>query len=293
MTEERARPERKISTLTGSERAGSARTGSERAGSGHRGSCQSGSDPKVLTPPLVFHEPAGGISAERFILYIILGGVALFALEQLFEIGAGDTLDQDSLARWLDENRSWAWLAILGLWLVQAVIAPLPAPLLIMVTSVLYAGTPSGVLFAMVLTWVGAMGGAIICFGLSRHFGRDWVVRRGYLDRMRDFDGYLGDRGAVVIFLTRLIPILSFDIVSYAAGLTRVRWKDFVLATGVGMLPTNIIFILFAAEALSRDMNGLITISMIGIIMLAIASYLLVWLMNDYERWKREHRSAP
>lgn len=232
-----------------------------------------------------------GISAERFVLYIILAAVALFALEQLFEYGAGDSIDQDSIADWLEMNKSWAWAVILIGWVIQAVIAPLPAPLLLLITSLVYADSPAGVVFTIVLTWIGAMLGAVICFGLSRHFGRDWVMRKGYLDKMSDLDGYLEEKGAYVIFLTRLIPILSFDIVSYAAGLTRLRWRSFIISTGIGMLPTTIIFVLFAAETLSQDMDGVIMISIVGIIMLAIASYLLFWLMNDYEQWKQEHSS--
>jgi len=229
-----------------------------------------------------------GLSAQRFLFYIILAGVILFALEQLFSRVSGGTLNEDTLTDWLRGNRDWAWLMILVLWLVQAVLAPIPAPLLIIVTSVLYADTFLGVLFAIALTWVGAMLGAVICFWISRRFGRDWVVGKGYFDKMEDLDHYLEEKGAFVIFLTRLIPILSFDIVSYAAGLTKMRWKSFITATGLGMLPTYVIFILFAAEALSQDMTGIYVVGAVGIVMLAIASYLLIWLMKDYEAWKEK-----
>lgn len=224
-----------------------------------------------------------GLTAERFILVIIIAGVFLFAMEQGIRYATGDLFSADRLNNWLENNKSWAWAVILILWQIQAVIAPLPAPLLIMTTAVIYADTPLGILFAIIITWIGAMMGAIFCFGLSRHYGRDWVMRKGHLDKMSDLDGYLEEKGAYVIFLTRLIPILSFDLVSYAAGLTKLKWKDFILATGLGMLPTNVIFILFAAEAISQDQTGLKIISIVGLIMLAIASYLLVWLMNDYE----------
>ncbi len=228
-----------------------------------------------------------GLSAQRFVVYIVIAGVALFAMEKLLEYGAGDMMDPEKLYDWLSDHRAWAWIIILILWQVQAVIAPLPAPLLIMATALFYADSTTGVIIAIVLTWCGAMLGAIICFGLSRRFGRDWVMRKGYLDKMKNLDDYLEEKGAYVIFLTRLIPILSFDIVSYAAGLTRLRWKSFVIATGIGMIPTNVIFILFAAEALTQDQTGLIVMSVVGLIMLSIASYLLVWLMNDYEKWKK------
>ncbi len=234
------------------------------------------------------HDKTNGWSARRFLLYIIIAGIILYILEEAFQYGFGDVFNKDNLTDYLQDNMEWAWVIILLLWLIQAVLAPLPAPLLIMVTSVLYADSTAGVIFAIVLTWCGAMLGAVVCFGLSRHFGRDWVMKKGYMDKMKDLDLYLEEKGSVVIFLTRLIPIISFDVVSYAAGLTKVRWKSFIAATGLGMIPTNVIFILFAAEAISQDMTGLYIISFVGIIMLALASYLLVWLMNDYEAWIKD-----
>lgn len=224
-------------------------------------------------------------SQGRLLVYLMLLMVLFFVLEQALEQGTGDLLDPDRLVDWLNESQDWAWLVILVLWQVQAVVAPIPGFMLTMATALLYGDSLTGALFAILLTWTGAMLGAIICFGLSRRLGRDWVVRKGYLDRMEDLDLYLEEKGAFVIFLTRLIPILSFDIVSYAAGLTRIKWRDFAISTGVGMVPATVLLVLFAYFTMNQERSYFYVICVLGLILLAVASYLLVWLMNDYREW--------
>lgn len=228
-----------------------------------------------------------GPSVRRLVGYLLLLTLVFFLLEQLIEALFGEQFDSDRLVDWLEDQMGWAWLFILGLWLLQAVVAPLPAPFLTMATALLYGSTVGGVLFAILLTWTGAMLGAVACFGLARWLGREWVLRKGHLDRLEHFDSYLELQGARVIFLARLIPILSFDVVSYAAGLTRIKWRDFLMATGLGMLPATVLLILFAYFALHQDRLYLYYVSALGMVLLAIASYLLTWLMNDYREFSQ------
>lgn len=225
-------------------------------------------------------------SQKRLLGYLLLLMLLFFLLEQVVKAGSGDLLDLDRLVDGLRENQSWAWVAILVMWLIQAVVAPLPAFVLTMATAILYGDTITGALFAILLTWAGAMLGAVLCFGLARWLGRDWVVRRGYLDRMQDLDSYLEEKGAFVIFLSRLIPIVSFDLVSYVAGVTRIKWRDFVVATGTGMIPATVLLVLFAYFTMNQEQTYFIVISILGLILLAVASYLLTWLMNDYRNWQ-------
>ncbi len=228
----------------------------------------------------------------RLLGYLLLVMVLFFVLERALERGSGDLMDPDRLVEWLDEQKGWAWLVILVLWQVQAVVAPIPGFVLTMATALLYGDSLSGAIFAIILTWTGSMIGAILCFGLARRLGRDWVVRKGYLDRMEELDAYLEEKGAFVIFLTRLIPIISFDIVSYAAGLTRIKWRDFAISTGIGMVPATVLLVLFAYFTNSQERSHFYLICLLGLILLAVASYLLVWLMNDYQRWQKRDENG-
>ena len=51
------------------------------------------------------------------------------------------------------------------------------------------------------------------------------------------------EHGAILIFVLRLIPLVSFDAISYAAGLSGIRFRAFLLATALGMMPGTFAFV--------------------------------------------------
>ncbi len=58
-------------------------------------------------------------------------------------------------------------------------------------------------------------------------------------------DRYVEEHGVVLIFVLRLIPLVSFDAISYAAGLSGIRFRGFFAATALGMLPGTFAFVYF------------------------------------------------
>ena len=118
---------------------------------------------------------------------------------------------------------------------VQAIVAPLPAP-----AVAVAGGYCFGVFEGFVLTWLGALLGGAGSFALSRRFGRRFVAGS---DRARRLDRYAEEHGALMIFVLRLIPLISFDAISYAAGLSAIPFKKFLLATALGMAPGTFVFV--------------------------------------------------
>ncbi len=117
----------------------------------------------------------------------------------------------------------------------QAVLAPLPAPAVAAAGGYLF-GTFEG----FVLTWLGALIGGTVSFGLSRLFGRRFVARSG---RLEGLDRRVEEHGAVIIFVLRLVPLISFDAISYAAGLTGLSFWRFFLASALGSAPGTFVFV--------------------------------------------------
>jgi len=81
-----------------------------------------------------------------------------------------------------------------------------------------------GLMWGTAITWLGAMLGALLAFALSRTFGRPFVeavvVRRDW----RTLDNWTGQHAAQMVFLARFLPVISFNLVNYTAGLTRMSW---------------------------------------------------------------------
>jgi uncharacterized membrane protein YdjX (TVP38/TMEM64 family) len=80
----------------------------------------------------------------------------------------------------------------------------------------------------------------VLCFAISSVFGREFVARS---DRAKGFDRYMEEHGAMMIFVLRLIPLVSFDAISYAAGLTGIPFRKFLLATALGSAPGTFAFV--------------------------------------------------
>jgi uncharacterized membrane protein YdjX (TVP38/TMEM64 family) len=167
---------------------------------------------------------------------VVVGAVVL----ALWWLGGGQEWwelfsDRERLRQVLQEAGPLAPVAYVSLLVVQAVLAPLPAP------AVAFAGGyVFGTFWGFVLTWLGALLGGTLCFALSRVFGRGFVERS---TRLEGLDRQIEEHGAVIIFVLRLIPLISFDAISYAAGLSGLSFRRFLIATALGMAPGTFVFV--------------------------------------------------
>lgn len=132
----------------------------------------------------------------------------------------------------------WAAIVSIGLMIFQSVAAPLPAFVITFTNGMLF-----GWLVGAVISWTGAMLGAALCFWIARSLGRPVVERlvggSKALDVSDLFFARYGDRA---VLISRLLPFVSFDIISYGAGLTPIAFRNFLVATGFGQLPATLLY---------------------------------------------------
>jgi uncharacterized membrane protein YdjX (TVP38/TMEM64 family) len=101
-------------------------------------------------------------------------------------------------------------------------------------------GTFIGVLIVSPASVLGATGSFLI----ARYFARDWVERRlRVYPKFSAIDRAVEKQGFKVVLLMRLQPVLPFVLLNYALGLTRVRLRDYVVASWIGMLPATIVYV--------------------------------------------------
>jgi uncharacterized membrane protein YdjX (TVP38/TMEM64 family) len=131
----------------------------------------------------------------------------------------------------------WAPLVLAGLMILQAVIAPLPSSPVTYVNGLLF-----GLWWGGLLSWASALVAAAICFALSRHFGRPIAQRLVTARAIEWSDRFFERFGAYAVLLGRLLPFVSFDVVSYGAGLTRMSFTGFMAATAIGMIPGTLLY---------------------------------------------------
>lgn len=145
--------------------------------------------------------------------------------------------DVDSIKGYILSFGIWAPIVSFLLMVFQSVIAPLPAFLITFSNAALF-----GWLKGALLSWSSAMAGAALCFYISRFFGRDVVIKFTSRPALENIDQFFERYGKYTILISRLLPFISFDIVSYAAGLTSMSFWSFFWATGLGQLPATLIY---------------------------------------------------
>ncbi|MBZ0170670.1 MAG: VTT domain-containing protein [Kofleriaceae bacterium] len=131
----------------------------------------------------------------------------------------------------------WAPVISFLLMVLQSLIAPLPAFVLTLTNGLLF-----GPLWGVVLSWGSAMVGAALCFGLSRLFGRRLMEKLVRPSALTWTDAFFANYGKRTILVARLLPWISFDLVSYGAGLTMMGFWGFWSMTGLGQLPATLFY---------------------------------------------------
>ncbi|MCI6072699.1 MAG: TVP38/TMEM64 family protein, partial [Collinsella sp.] len=111
----------------------------------------------------------------------------------------------------------------------QSVIAPLPAFLITIANANLFGWWQGAI-----LSWASAMAGAALCFWIARVVGREAVEKLAGKNGIRQMEEFFQRHGTQSVLIARLLPFVSFDWVSYFAGLTSMRFWSFFLATGLG-----------------------------------------------------------
>ncbi|RLG46772.1 MAG: hypothetical protein DRO06_03895, partial [Thermoproteota archaeon] len=127
---------------------------------------------------------------------------------------------------------------LVGAMIIQSIVSPIPAD------AVLIAAGALGMspLEVGVYGGLGAALGALANFYIARMAGRPFVERLFRKEIIDQVDWWFNRWGALVVFLARLAPFSPVDLVSYAAGLTRMSPAVFFAANLVALIPRSALF---------------------------------------------------
>ena len=129
-------------------------------------------------------------------------------------------------------------LAVLGGYVV-AVSVGMPVLLLAAVGALIFPPWP-GILWCL----CGMVSGAVVTYGIGRYTGAA-TVDRWTSGRLAPLARHLNHRGLLTMILVRVLPLAPFIMVNIAAGALRVRLRDYVLGSFIGLIPANLMFFLF------------------------------------------------
>lgn len=204
-------------------------------------------------------------------ILIIVGGVLGLSYEEVWIAGS-------EMAGWINGLGVWGPVAIIALMCMHCFI-PFPAEFV-----ALCAGAVFGTLFGSALIWTGAMIGASLSFWLARLLGRAAVERLLPARHRRALDGWVDNQGATTLLISRFIPVIAFNLINYAAGLTRISWWTFIWTTSIGVLPLTVLMAYLGARMTELDWPYLAAVSAVGIV--------AIWVFHRLSRkrgWLRSH----
>ena len=164
----------------------------------------------------------------------ILAVLFLVALSLGWDLGISVQDIEDRILSW----GSWGIAGSIGLMVLHSFV-PFPAEFLALANGMLY-----GPVWGIAITWTGAMLGAFAAFGLARWLGRPFVARMVTRGNWQGLDDWAGRQGAGMVLIARFIPVIAFNLINYAAGLTRMSWWTFAWTTGIGILPVTVLMVI-------------------------------------------------
>jgi len=206
-------------------------------------------------------------------IFVLLAIAGLYGLIQFTSLQ--DFLTPEKLTSLLRELGVAGPFALMGLMTLAVVVSPIPS-----LPLDLAAGAAYGSFWGGVYVLIGAELGAIISFLIGRALGRDIVSR--WLKQDISFCEQCSDHHLLgVLVVARLVPIFSFDIVSYGAGLTKMSLKAFAFATFVGMMPPTFALTYLGSAVVSVQWPFILA----GGLLVVIFLFLPKWIMNHRTSW--------
>ena len=197
----------------------------------------------------------------RLAIFAFIVVVLVVGYVMLSKMGATAFLeDGAALQQWVRQLGVAGPLVIIGLMAMAIIMSPIPSAPIALAAGAAYGHTVGTIYVA-----IGSELGAIIAFFIARLLGievlREWVGERLTKAMLGSQNALMG-----VVFISRLLPFISFDMVSYAAGVTPLRFWRFAVATLAGIIPASFLLAHFGTELASGESQR------IGITLLLLAT---------------------
>lgn len=194
-------------------------------------------------------------------ILLLTGSAGVYSLwgRQVF-----DNFSVERIETFVSGFGRFAPLAYIGLLALSIIVSQIPNVPLAIASGMLF-----GTLWGGIYSIIGGMLGAIACFYIARFLGVTFIKK--VIGQIPCFSERCKEKHLVLlVFLSRLVPFFSFDLVSYCAGLTNIKAKTFFVATLLGMIPMTFLFTHLGGEIRIHSSVSLILNCIILIIFLLL-----------------------
>ncbi len=219
------------------------------------------------------------ITRHRAALLLLLGAAvvalligAYLAYERWFP------WEQAEIEAWIDDFGVWGPIVYIAVFAASMLFAPLPTAPMPLIAAAVF-GPALGFVYTITATAIGST----VCFWVARRLGRP-ALRRLTSQTALDRIDQLGERlGIRLLIILRLFPIAGVDYVSYAAGLTQMRFFAYIIVSVLASAPILILAAVLGDAVLERNRELLIGA---GAAVAGFFALPVVWV------WWRQRRQA-
>lgn len=200
------------------------------------------------------------------LLLMIIGGLIWFSRSYL-------NINPTDIKEWILSFGMWAPILYILLYTIR--------PLIFFPASVLSitGGLAFGALMGTVYTVIGATLGAVVAFLVAKKLGTGLIKQKDGAGKVEQIQRQLEKNGFIYVLIFRLLPIFNFDLISYAAGLSKVRLLPFFLATLIGIIPGTFTYNFLGSSIVSKDPRIII-----GAVTVFVVLTIVPWYIQ--KRWK-------
>jgi len=169
------------------------------------------------------------------------------------------------IKRYIQDSGKWGMAISIGLMVAHSFL-PLPSEAITLANGMIYGAVTGGV-----LTWVGAMLGAQAAYWPARTLGRVALMRHIDPERLARITRWIDSNCVIALLGMRLIPMISFNLVNYVAGLANVSWWTFTWTTALGILPFTILLVVLGQNASTLSAEMWMAVGGVGALSLVVA----------------------
>ena len=223
-----------------------------------------------------------GVLVILCIIYFAVPPVKAYINNVASVLGSADV---EKVIEFIRSYGTYAMIISFALMVFSSLIAPLPAFLITFSNAAIFGWWQGAI-----LSWTSSMVGALLCFAIARALGRDTVERFAGKGALASVEGYFKKYGTRTVLICRLLPFVSFDAVSYFAGLTPIKFWSFIWATGLGQLPATIVYS-YVGGMLTGGIKYFVT-ALLCIFSLAILVSIVKKMYDDHQKKKAAKAEA-
>ncbi|WP_267384237.1 TVP38/TMEM64 family protein [Cyanobacterium sp. uoEpiScrs1] len=186
-------------------------------------------------------------------------------------------IDIEKLEVWLNEMGAWAPTVYVAVYILATLLILPSTPLN------LSGGALFGIGWGVFWTTIAAMLAAISSFTFTRTLGRQYITRK-LAGKWEAMDAEIRQGGLFYLFAIRLLPIIPYGIVNLMAGLTSIRFRDYLIGTTLGTIPGILPPIMIGAGFKSLNQGNTLPL---------LCGFTLTGILIGVAAWYRHRRQPP